>query len=1090
MLTDSLQRIRALSCSESFIVQAPAGSGKTELLTQRFLKLLTSVENPEQIVALTFTKKAAFEMRSRIIQALNKAKLREDVSPLAYEALDLSQKNEWHLIENPHRLRIYTIDSFCSQLAKSLPVTSGMGGMPDIEENPGYLYKKAVENYLSSIEQEGEWVEGLCLILQHFHNRYEVIEKLFMAMLARRDQWLQLVMNGRRNPEKFKAVIQDSLLSIHEEAFAHLNRLLSEELKQKWMQLASFGASQLFAEKKSHELISCLNMTDFPDNTYENLAIFSGLLSLVFTSTQTIRKKIDKNSGFPSTIPEMKKLFSEFISEIENDQSLVEQLKIIPHLPAIELDPAEWKLLAALWESLPILVAHLQLMFKQYNKVDFTEVNLKALEALGEEDNPTDLALILDYQIKHLLVDEFQDTSSIQYQLFEKIVSGWQANDGRTLFVVGDPMQSIYRFRGAEVGLYLKLQQHGFGHVLPINLTLTSNFRSDKSIVDWVNQSFSPIFSKENDMVLGKIAYSASSATQSLTPNGVYCYAFLSVQLEAQFIIKKIQEIKLSESKPDISIAILVRARDHAQAIFHELKAQNIHYQAIDMVSLNHSQLITDLLMLTRVVMLADSRLAWFSLFRSPICGLSLSDLWLLTQNTDEAILPVNFDLSLLSPEGQVRASKIIQILSYWQNNQYRLPLHQAIRHLWMSLGFDLFYEDEINASAYFELLLKWEEGNQFGDFEVLEEKINSLYQASSGSTTDSAVQIMTIHKAKGLEFDYVFIPGLQHATIKEDQPLVIYHEIPYRFHVDWLIAPKYTASKRSRLYDYIHSQLQQKAVYETQRLLYVAATRAKKQLIWSYYKPVEKVNAPKDSFLAMLDPFLDPISLSPESDKPDNTDKSDKNDLNADNYSPMQIRVSTQTALPWQAVEEKFVMNPDLTEDNPLNRPLFQPYEKLSIMGSYLHRLFASWQSVDLLNLEAHQHNLLAMGLFQTDVNYASTLITKMIQQCKQDNQFNWIMDSAHQAIQNEFALNFIRNNKLQTRILDKFFIDKNNSLAWIIDFKLTLETPNPSEHFAQLAEYAKLINNLGILGGKPLRFGLYYPYQSYWWEQESICA
>src|SRR5690606_15852949 len=100
--------------------------------------------------------------------------------------------------------------------------------------------------------------------------------------------------------------------------------------------------------------------------------------------------------------------------------------------------------------------------------------------------------------------------------------------DGRTLFVVGDPMQSIYRFRGAEVGLYLKLRSQGFGEIQPKNITLNSNFRSDETIIDWVNKSFENIFSKENDMVLGKIAYSSSNATQKLTPSGVTCYALSS----------------------------------------------------------------------------------------------------------------------------------------------------------------------------------------------------------------------------------------------------------------------------------------------------------------------------------------------------------------------------------------------------------------------------------------------------------------------------------------------------------------------------------------------------------------------------------
>lgn len=1089
MLTDSEERDRALNCSQSYIVQAPAGSGKTELLTRRFLKLLTLVETPEQIVALTFTKKAAFEMRSRIIQSLEQANIGISTSDIAQEVLATSRAKQWHLIENPHRLRIFTIDSFCSQLAKSLPVTAGMGGMPDIEDNPPYLYQKAVEQFLKTIEEENEWTKNLCLILQHFHNRYEIVKELFIDMLSRRDQWLQLVMSGRKNPNKIRSVIQNSLFSIHKEAYHHLNKLLSLDLKNQWLNLAGFAASQLFAENKQHEILACLNITEFPDNTYDNLEVFKGLLSLIFTATQSVRKKIDKNSGFPSSHPEMKKMFSSFISEIEKNQNLIEQLKVIDNLPSAELEEAEWALLQALWECLPILVAHLQLIFKQYNKVDFSEVSLRALEALGEEDNPTDLALILDYQIKHLLVDEFQDTSSIQYQLFEKVINGWQPNDGRTLFVVGDPMQSIYRFRGAEVGLYLKLRLQGFGEIQPENITLNSNFRSDKTLVEWVNKSFEDIFSKENDMVLGKIAYSLSNATQNLTPNGVKSYALSSIIEEAKFITEKIQTILSTD--PGATISILVRARHHAKAIFHELKNTGLCYQAIDMLSLNDSQLIADLFMLTRILVHVENKLAWYSLFRSPVCGLNLADLWLISQHVEEGELISQADFSYLSADGQKRIQKITMVLDYWLENQHRLPLYQSVDHLWQSLGFDLFYQNNLNAIAYFELLQKWEEGNEFGNFDALKDKLSALYQKSNPTIMHNPIQIMTIHKAKGLEFDYVFIPGLHHTTIKEDQPLVIYHEVPYENHVDWLIAPKYAQAKRSRLYDFIYAQAQQKAIYETQRLLYVAATRAKKQLIWSYViEKKQKNEAPKNSFLSMLSPYLETVYIKSTivSDESEIIEKECEQEIIC--YHPFQFRLEMSNPLPWEKLENKNAIKTALTEDNALNRPSMLHYEKLSIIGSYLHRLFSAWNKVAKLNTQSHINNLLAMGLHQSDIKEAIELIIKVIEQCNQDNRFIWIMNENHFSIRNEFSLNFMKNNKLQTRILDKFFIDKNSHTAWIVDFKLSLDTPSPAVHVPQLSEYARLINNLDILDGKSLRFGLYYPYQSYWWEQEAFSA
>ena len=122
---------------------------------------------------------------------------------------------------------------------------------------------------------------------------------------------------------------------------------------------------------------------------------------------------------------------------------------------------------------LKLLTAELRLTFQHANQIDFIENSQAALLALGQCDTPSDLALLLDYQIKHILIDEFQDTSSSQYYLLEKLIAGWSMDDSRTLFVVGDPMQAIYGFREADVGLYLQMYRHGIGSLPLIPLKLT-----------------------------------------------------------------------------------------------------------------------------------------------------------------------------------------------------------------------------------------------------------------------------------------------------------------------------------------------------------------------------------------------------------------------------------------------------------------------------------------------------------------------------------------------------------------------------------------------------------------------------------------
>src|SRR4051812_10567680 len=169
LVADAADRERALDPRRSFIVQAPAGSGKTELLVQRYLRLLATVERPEEILAITFTRKAAAEMKGRVLNGL----------PSVLE--------EGAIADIAPRLRVQTIDALCAALTRQMPVTARFGAQPEIVQDARELYQEAARRTLA-LEPANSPAEHL---LTHLDNNLDTARELLAAMLARRDQWLR-----------------------------------------------------------------------------------------------------------------------------------------------------------------------------------------------------------------------------------------------------------------------------------------------------------------------------------------------------------------------------------------------------------------------------------------------------------------------------------------------------------------------------------------------------------------------------------------------------------------------------------------------------------------------------------------------------------------------------------------------------------------------------------------------------------------------------------------------------------------------------------------------------------------------------------
>jgi ATP-dependent helicase/nuclease subunit A len=247
---DEDNRRRALEPG-SFIVEAPAGAGKTELLTQRYLRLLAIADEPEEIVAITFTNKAAGEMRSRIAESL--ARARTGVPPeaahkrvtfdLARAALARSAQRDWAIEQQPGRLRLTTIDALCAGLARQMPLLSRFGAQPATVEDAGRHYREAARralDHLDDADADAGHVEAVATVLAWMDNDAARLIDLLAAMLARREQWRPIA--DLDDPQSAIGAALDELLA---EELAQVESLLDADWQAPWMPLARFAAGQL-----------------------------------------------------------------------------------------------------------------------------------------------------------------------------------------------------------------------------------------------------------------------------------------------------------------------------------------------------------------------------------------------------------------------------------------------------------------------------------------------------------------------------------------------------------------------------------------------------------------------------------------------------------------------------------------------------------------------------------------------------------------------------------------------------------------------------------------------------------------------------
>ncbi len=1118
---DSISREQALA-HDSFIVEAPAGAGKTELLTQRFLKLLETVQAPEEIIAITFTNKAASEMKSRIMDSLQLAAngvLPEQAHKqitfnLGQSVLTRSSMLGWQLLDTPSRLRIYTIDSLNAHLARQMPLLSRFGTQPAVRDDPRQYYEEAAMRAIEHLEHP-EYGVTVQAALQYFDNDTYKLTQLLAEMLAKRDQWLPYTQSQHTAEDAAHALA--TMITGDIQAAANI---LSPSIQETLMPIARFAASQLDA---THPIAALLDWHTYLAATTDSLRQWQSVAELLLTSGGSLRKRLDKNMGLHPTneAKPYKEALTALIASLQELNGAEAAILRLRSLPSPQQDDTAWQMIATLAQLLHIAVGELWLVFQAHGEVDFVEIAQRALFALEDTTgNPTDLALKFDYRIQHLLIDEFQDTSPSQIKLIEALTRGWQKEDGRTLFCVGDPMQSIYRFRKANVGLFLRVAQQGIGSIKLKPLKLWRNNRSCPSVIEWVNQAFKLIFPSQDSISRGAIRYRPFVATKNDDDNaGVFIHALLDEkpsvddensdenslltdvrQLEADRIIEIIQQTQ--QLKPDAKIAVLVRARSHLTALVTEIRRNHptLSFQAVEIEELANRQIVQDLLSLTYALHHRADRVHWLAILRAPWCGLTLADLYaLVSDDKNSTVMQLMYRedrLSSLSEDGRQRVLHVRGILNQALHHQGRQTVSRWLYSVWLLLGgADCLWDagDVRDVQAFFSRIEALESAGQFSP-QLLAAEVEKLY-AAPDADADDRLQFMTIHKSKGLEFDTVILPGLDRKTGGNEQPLLLWEEVTLEDTEDAvdnisLVTAPYIPRGHAPLtnevtaYDYLKMLEKERAAYEDARVLYVAATRAESSLhlLGVAKKDVKgQTRAPKNTFLDVLWPIIHP-SFDDEHVLKATITQSAQPSIQLADFVPQLIRLSKPASpikLPNNHQSNDFVSNNNNnTEDDSTL------VADIGILTHLYLQLIAeegleNWSAARIEALNAAIQRWFKRG------NYESAAITTGVERvirllitAIESEQGKWVLASRTTAA-NELAIESATEDVVSKKVIDRTFVEDNT--RWIIDYKTIDLDPNATEdalkaiaveYLSQLDAYEKLFVHEGLQIKKAIFF------------------
>ncbi|HEX9021249.1 MAG TPA: UvrD-helicase domain-containing protein [Nitrospirota bacterium] len=888
--------------AKSVHLSASAGSGKTRALKDRYLALLNVLDHRgldfDQAVAITFTDKAAAEIKERVMQGLSEGLLKK-------------------IIRGGQDLRISTIHSFCMNLLKRYPLDAGLP--PDFgvldSRDQAYKVQMAIEDALEETDRDKEIAASL---------RDFTVDELgatieFLLSIRSRLKRMEIDAGG---PEGLIRSIRSGMEI--DTAEANIKALITGgEWRAAFRQMARLLGAQgdQFAAWRGPEHRQLAETQDVDDA----FKVASALTSVYFT-TEKKPRKIVKNpfKSFQAKIrQEFEKLFfsiQALLYRFKNDYERVRAGRAALGVLRLYLRAEERYQASKLREGL----------------LDFDDLEIYAYRLLRSPESP-DILYWLDRKILHVLVDEFQDTSDIQWavlnKLTEEIFSG-QGTDKRmppTLFVVGDGKQSIYRFREANYRLMENVREKMERNLLPESrelLTLDTNFRSTPQVIETVNRVFAKLWGER---------YKPSEADRKGHKGGVSLIEITPPSQEGPAGVTEAdvlaQEIKtIIENKALVyeqtgkgwqerpagygDCAVLIQSRTKLKEYEAALRKEGVPFRVVGGIGFYEEDEIQAVMNVLFFLWNKADGLALSAALKSPLFGL-----------TDKDILDLmRADGSRIDALRRLRPGDG-RLLHDWDGIAGLVPLSGLIHRIINDTGASIRF-GRLNAQAIFNLDKLLDTAREFDrrgyttlqDFVEWVKNIRRTEQREAAADmnlpgSEGAVSIMTVHKAKGLEYPVVFLPGMnQFARSLSIGPVALIEETNGMRRMA-LKAPG------NPLYEDLwkgENGEQEELTHEHQRLLYVAMTRARDRLIMLGARANGTAPVKTNTWLAYLRKTL-PLQQAPEPEAGPRVVKYSCPDWKAQDR-PGRKEAGRQSAAPEQQ-ENKVDQNRVLENISPLPR-------------------------------------------------------------------------------------------------------------------------------------------------------------------------